>query len=300
VSLSRRTFLGALSALVLSGCRESVATKEAEVDPLSGLAQHPPLTSLRVGITPIMGARTAAAIAPLVRFLERELSVPVDATIATHYDALAELVTAGSIDLGIFSPGAYVKARDAMPAVPLATATRSGSPTYLGYLVVRQDSRAVDLASLRGQSIAWVDPTSSSGYVYPRALLRSRGYDPDAFFARSIMTGDHDRSLEALLAGEVDVAAVTNSLIQHPSPQLAPRVGELRVVAKTRRIPLDCLVLHRSVDRAFAARVRDALLGLVRDRGASEELAADWNIRGFVPFARARYDDVADVLRAGA
>ena len=104
VSLSRRTFLGALSALVLSGCRESVATKEAEVNPLSGLAQHPPLTSLRVGITPIMGARTAAAIAPLVRFLERELSVPVDATIATHYDALAELVTAGSIDLGISRP----------------------------------------------------------------------------------------------------------------------------------------------------------------------------------------------------
>jgi ABC-type phosphate/phosphonate transport system substrate-binding protein len=114
------------------------------------------------------------------------------------------------------------------------------------------------------------------------------------------MTGDHDRSLAALLAGEIDVAAVTNSLVHHPRPTLAPHVGELRVVAKTRRIPLDCLVLHQRVDRAFAMRVRDALLGLVRDRRASEELAADWNIRGFVPFARARYDDVAEVLRAGA
>ncbi len=296
VSLTRRALLAVLPAAAL-GCK-SPAQDRTIADPLAGLGHHPPPGKLRLGITPFSGERTKTAIDPLVRYLEKNLGLPVAPTIAEHYDDLAGLVRGGAIDLGIFSPGAYVRARGELPAVPIATATQAGSPTYLGYFVVRRDDGAQDLVRLRGKSIAWVERTSTSGYLYPRALLRSRKIDPDAFFSQTRMAGDHDKALDLLIAGAVDVATVSNNLLDRPRPRHASHVPLLRVIAKTRRIPLDCLVVHQSVDRTFAARLRGILFELVRHPDVSEELAADWGIHGFVPLTKDRYDEIADVLRA--
>jgi phosphate/phosphite/phosphonate ABC transporter binding protein len=300
VKLSRRAVLGILSAAALPACRDATIEKRGGADPLAALGQHPKPAALRIGATPFAGERSAKALEPLARFLERELGVPASIIIAKKYDDLADLVRNGAVELGFFSPAAYVKARDAMPAVPIATATRAGSPTYLGYLVVRGNDPATELAGLRGKSIAWVDSSSTSGYLYPRALIRSRGYDPNTFFGRAVMAGDHDKALDMLLAGDVEVAAVTNHVVDRPRTDRAAAVRGLRVIAKSGRIPLDCLVVHSAVDREFAARVRAGLFGLAHSVEASDALAADWGIRGFVPFSRERYDDLDAVLRAGA
>ncbi len=300
MKLSRRAMLTMLSAAALPACRDATIEKRGGADPLAALGQRPNPAAIRIGAIPFAGERSAKALEPLARYLQRELGIPATTTIAKRYDDLADLVRNGAVELGFFSPAAYVKARDAMPAVPIATATRAGSPTYLGYLVVRGNDAATDLASLRGKSIAWVDASSTSGYLYPRALLRARGLQPDSFFGRAVMAGDHDKALDLLIAGEVEVAALTNHVIDRPRADRAAAVRALRVIAKTGRIPLDCLVVHTSVDRELATRIRAALFGLANAPDISDALATDWGIRGFVPFARERYDDLVEVLRAGA
>ncbi len=297
-SLSRRSLLS-LVPLALA-CSSAPRTEPKTLDPLLVLEPRTPPPSVRLGFLPSSGERTRQSIAPLVRYLERTLGLPVEPKIAHAYDELATLVAEGQVDVGFFSPAAYAKARATLPAVAIATATRAGSPTYLGYVMVRADDPASSLAALAGRKVAWVDPSSTSGYLYPRALLRSRGHDPNTFFGESVIAGDHEKALELLVNGEVDAAAVASGFIDEPRPSQAELVSKLRVVAKTARIPLDCVVVHRSFDRDFALRLRKALFELIDDRTTSLELARDWSIHGFVPVRLERYDEVSRLLESSA
>ena len=63
----------------------------------------------------------------------------------------------------------------------------------------------------RASTIAFVDPASSSGYIYPMVLLIQRGLvknrDPKTFFKEVVFSGAHDASMRALLNGHVDAIA---------------------------------------------------------------------------------------------
>src|SRR5437762_13662578 len=62
------------------------------------------------------------------------------------------------------------------------------------------------LPILRGKTIAFVDPASTSGYVYPMVLLMRRGLgrnrDPKTFFREVVFAGSHDAGMRALRSEE--------------------------------------------------------------------------------------------------
>jgi ABC-type phosphate/phosphonate transport system substrate-binding protein len=75
---------------------------------------------------------------------------------------------------------------------------------------VRKDS-GLFAGWLRGKTIAFVDPGSTSGYVYPMVTLIKKGLvtnrDPKTFFKDAMFAGTHEAALLALLNGSVDVVA---------------------------------------------------------------------------------------------
>ena len=50
-----------------------------------------------------------------------------------------------------------------------------GKTTFTSRIYVRKESGLTTLEDLRGKTIAFVDPASSSGYIYPMVLLIQRG-----------------------------------------------------------------------------------------------------------------------------
>ncbi len=295
-AISRRQLLLLMAAG--AACNDSIGPDKARVEaslPLDPAGTRPKV--LRIGVAPFLGERTKDSVKPLVAYLQRKLSLEVEAHIAAAYDALATLVHSGQVHVGFFSPVAYVRARGDLPAVAIATATRAGSPIYLGYLVTRKNSYRT-LEALEGKSIAWVNRSSTSGYLYPRALLRSQGRNPDSFFGQAIFAGDHVTALTAVLAGQVDVAALASTLIDRPRPDQREQVRHVAVIAKTDRIPLDCVVLHDKLQRALGEQIRDALFFLHHDIASSQSLADAWGIHGFVRPQSALYDEVAKTIEA--
>ncbi len=296
-TMGRRQLLGLLVAAG-AACTDSVSADKARVKPslpLESTGNRPEM--LRIGVTPFSGERTKDAVKPMVAYLKGKLSIEVQAQIAAAYGNLATLVRDGKVHVGFFSPAAYVRARSNLPAVAIATATRAGSPTYLGYLVTLKN-RYRTLETLEGKSIAWVNRSSTSGYLYPRALLRSRGHDPDEFFGRARFAGDHETALTQVLEGQVDVAAIASPLIDRPRPKQREQVRLIGVVAKTDRIPLDCVVVHDKLQRALGEQIRDALFSLHHDTANSQRLADAWGIHGFVRPQTALYDEVGKTIDA--
>lgn len=299
----RREILALLGATGLAGAAAGCAKAEPALreapDPLDRLApsgREPAV--IRVGITPSAGQSTAALLAPLVEYLAAAHGLTAEVTAAPTYDALAASLRAASVDAAFFSPLAYVEARASLPAVAVATAARAGSPTYLGYLVVGEADSAESLADLQGKSIGWVDRTSTSGFLYPRSLVRSRGHDPDRFFGEQRFYGNHLAVIAAVASGEIEVGATASPFVDPDRGDGSEPQHHVRVVAKTSRIPLDCAVVHESLSRGVGKRWREGLLSLARDLRASERLAQTWGMSGFAPVEARHYDEIATVLDA--
>ena len=302
IPVTRRDLLRALGVAAtgsLVGCWRSEPAKRDGPDPIDRLtADGSEPEVLRVGVTPTQGKSTAVLFEPLVRYLSEERGLRATVVAATTYDEVALGVQKGELDAAFLSPLAYVKARATLPAALVASVARSGSPTYLGYLVVRAGDVAESLSDLRGKRIAYVERGSTSGYLCPRALCRARGLDPDTFFGEAKFLGNHAAVITAVANGEADVGATASAFVDPERFDRVKEADQLKVIAKTARIPLDCAVVHQRLSKRLGRRWRDALLGFASSQAESEALAHSWGVSGFVAADDGRYDELAAMLTA--
>jgi phosphonate transport system substrate-binding protein len=77
-------------------------------------------------------------------------------------------------------------------------------------MVVRKDSGITSIEQMKGHSLAWADPNSTSGYLIPSATLKQQGIDltDGAYFSRTGFAGGHEQGVIAVLNKQFD-ACVT-------------------------------------------------------------------------------------------
>src|SRR5436309_14925667 len=137
--------------------------------------------------------------------------IPVRVTVASDYAAVIEALRNRTADLAFVHPGGYVLASREAKARIIARNLWHGKSSFTSRIFVRKDSGVKQLEELRGKTIAFVDPASSSGYIYPMVLLIQRGLvknrDPKTFFREVVFAGAHDAAMPALVDGHVDAVA---------------------------------------------------------------------------------------------
>jgi phosphate/phosphite/phosphonate ABC transporter binding protein len=238
----------------------------------------------------------------IARALGDRLEVPFDIVVTRDYEELRRRVQGGSVDFAQLAPLNYVRAKEEMPGLQIVvTHVADGSPTYQGYLLVRDDSPIRRVVDLRGRRMCWVDRDSTSGYLYPRALLRKRGIDPDRFFVDPpIFTGNHSAAVDALLAGGCDVAAVYSGALKEGWGRGVAR-GALRILVKTQRIPYDAYCLRPGLPPSLTVAIRRALFGISTRTGEGRAILGHvTRINGFMIAFDEQYDGVRAVERGEA
>jgi len=291
--------LACLVAVVVA-CGEPALPVQPLPDDLDQAASEPlsARTSVAFGVSDLTGlGHPDLRVEPLRAYLQSATGLPIVARVFDRPDALIAAVARSEVHVAMLSPLAYVRARQRIRGLrPLATATERGSPTYLGYFVVRRGSPRQSLESLRGATVAYVDRTSTSGYLYPRALLRSRGYDPGTFFSHAEFLGSHVEVVRAVARGDVEVGAVAQGFVDSASRLREPQSNEIEVIAKTARIPFDCFAAAPRTPLPIAGRVRRALLALDANRAAQSAVTATLSFGAFVRTSNTRYDGIAEQI----
>jgi phosphonate transport system substrate-binding protein len=228
------------------------------------------------------------------RVLGRLAGVTVRVTVASDYAAVIEALRNQTADLAFVHPAGYVLANREAKARIVAKNQWHGKTTYTARIYVRKDSGLKTLEDLRGKTMAFVDPASSSGYIYPMVLLVQRGLvrnrDPKTFFREVVFAGSHDASMRALLNGHVDAIASFDMAREQYLKDPAER-ERLAWVAESPPIPEAGIAARSGLDAATVAAVRDALL---RIRGPQHAalLRRLYDIDGFEPAEDREYDPV--------
>lgn len=223
----------------------------------------PGVPSLAFGITPYDDpAVLEDTYGPLLAYVGGRIGVPIQVVIAEDYASIERGLADGTFDAALGTPLAYVQARERDPGIYLlATQVAEGTTSYLGYVYTRADTPFETFADLAGRSFCYVDPYSTSGFVYPRAMLRQRGHDPDSFFARTEFGRNHGTCLRRVLSGAVDAAAISSGAVATARRQGLP-IHLIRVVAQTPRIPYDAWIASSRLPDAAVRRLREELLAL--------------------------------------
>ncbi len=245
---------------------------------------------LRLGLVPHMAREDLLAdYGPLAAYLGERLGRRVEVVVPDRYAAVYDALASGAIDLAVLPPFVYVEAVGELGAIPLATQVGKGGLTsYSSVLVVREGSRIAGLRDLAGRSFAFVDPKSSSGYLFPVALLVREGLEPTRLFSRTVFTGDHQTAIRMVLSGEVDGAATNDIVLAHVAGSGESPEG-LRVLARSPAVPQQSLVARASLEAPLRQSIREALLAWQAPATAIDRL-------GWAPPEDRLYEEVRNLL----
>ena len=220
--------------------------------------------------------------------------VPIRVTVASDYAAVIEALRNKTADLAFLHPAGYVIANREAKAMIVARNQWHGKSTFTSRIWVRKDSGIKALEELRGKTMAFVDPASTSGYIFPMVMLMQRGLvknkDPKTFFRDALFSGSHDAGLLALLNGHVDALASFDQAREQYLKDPAQR-ERLVWIAESAPIPEGGICGREGLDPSVVAKVRAALLQM---RGPAYEpmLKKLHDIDGFEPAEDAEYAPV--------
>ncbi len=113
------------------------------------------------------------------KVLTKLTSIPVRVTVASDYAAVIEALRNRTADLAFVHPVGYVLASREAKATIMVRNRWNGKSSFTSRIYVRRESGLKSLEDLRGKTMAFIDPASSSGYTYPMVLLIQRGLVKD-------------------------------------------------------------------------------------------------------------------------
>jgi len=228
---------------------------------------------LKFGFTPVLSeAEMRAEFEPLMTYLSDAIGEKVVLYIAKNYGDLRTQMEAGAVDIGSFSPFAYVDAARGGKVRIIAQSILEGSATYRGLIVARKDSGLKTVADLEGKRFAFVDPKSASGYVYPRAMLVEKGVTPERYFKETIFAGGHDKVIAAVLEGQADAGAIYDGALRVEKTKGVP-TENLVTLASTDPIPHDAIAVRIGMDEALAKKIQAALVDLDKSEAGRRVIA---------------------------
>jgi phosphonate transport system substrate-binding protein len=235
-----------------------------------------------------------AAGEEFARVLGKRSGVGVRVTVASDYAAVVEALRNRTADLAFVHPVGYVLAAREAGARIVVKNRWHGKTSFTSRIYVHKESGIARLEDLRGKTIAFVDPSSSSGYTYPMVLFIQRGLvknrDPKTFFREVVFAGSHDAGMRALINRHVDALASFDMAREQYLKDPAER-GRIVWVAETPPIPEAGIAARDGLDPAVVTRLRDALL-TIRAPEHAGLLKRLYDIDGFEHAEDREYDSV--------
>jgi phosphonate transport system substrate-binding protein len=219
---------------------------------------------MRFGILPTEESTAKTRYAGLFEYLERRLGSKFNTTIGADYAAIIIAMVNNRLELAWLGPESYVQAAKQGKMHPLVMP--DNKTTGLGYyssLYVRNESSYRSIQDLKGKTLAFVDPNSTSGYLFPMVyFLKDLKVNPTEFFGQVIFAGNHNASMLSLVNSKVDVAAIASGTVNNAINNKTIKEGELRAVWQSKLIPNSPITATDTVPSTCRAAIQKAFLDL--------------------------------------
>jgi len=264
---------------------------------------------LRIGVTTAENEKDQLARwAPFTDYLEKKLGTKVRLYRGSDYAAVIEALKAGHVEFGRMGAAAYAKAYKVMgdKIRPVANEVDSyGSSGYYSVVVVRTDSPFKSLDDLKGKTLAFADPNSTSGFAVPTYFLSKQGKDPRSYFSRTGFAGNHEQGVIAVIQGTYDAAATWwrndgSSNVQRMVDKKMIEGGKVREIWKSPVIPNGPFVARADLPPQLIKDYTDALIAVATDAPDVWKTLRPKKMKGIAPVAHQDFVDIINIREENA
>jgi phosphonate transport system substrate-binding protein len=238
----------------------------------------------------------------MAEFLAQHSGERFTAIVTRDYAELSQRLAEGTVDVAWINPVNYIKVKAEQPqlkyiATYMEREAQSGEirPFYQSVIITLGRSGIKNLAEARGRRFAFTDIGSTSGYAYPSLMLKRRGIGPEIHFAKVFFLKKHDRVIEALVRGAIDVGAVSDGTYY---TAVEKHGAIFRIIERSDPIPLDAIVAPVHVPDEKVMRFRRILVSMGPDHPFCQAMKQHlgWNAAGFAVRDDAFYDGMREAV----
>lgn len=233
---------------------------------------------------------------PMRVHLEKKLGQKVKVFTATDYAGVIEAMKKKRVDIAWFGPLSYYLAEQEAGAEAFAVGIREGSSshTYKSLFIAHCDSGIKSIKDLKGKSVAFVDPASTSGGLMPAYMVKQEtGQMPQAFFGKFTYAGSHDAAELAVKNKTVDAAADNDITYEKMLAKGLITKETNCVIKESDPLPGSPLVYRSDLPADMKQKIRDAIL----DAHKEIKVTGYGNLSHYVAIAPKDYQMIRDMVK---
>jgi phosphonate transport system substrate-binding protein len=262
-------------------------------------------TEIRIGLGPLGVKETVRQGAEaLAKLLQDETGIHVSIYLAKNYANLAQAVKDKKVDFVFLSALSFVKLeKESQLQVLLKHVWQE--PFYYSVLLTSKGSGFKSVQDLKGKKIAFVDKRSTSGYLYPKVMLKKNKISEN-FFAEVRYSASHNESVALLNKKMVDgIFVFADSADGKKSAwnkftEVTDLNSQPEILWVSEPIPNDPFCVRQEFYEKYPKTVHTIMYSLI---DANQKLAGHAGVveilsaKGFLPATTRQYDPVREMVK---
>ena len=234
---------------------------------------------------------------PLVKYLERRLGVKVVFRPVSDYPAAVEALVNKQIELAWLGGLTFVQAdiRSGGKVIPILQ--REEDTRFQSVFISKTGSGITQLTQLKGKTLTFGSPSSTSGHLMPRSYLLEAGIDPEKDLSKLAYSGAHDASIAAVVSGRVDAAAVDMTVWRKFVESKRVDTTQVNVFYETPSFYNYNWTIHADMPAELRAKIERAFLELSIDTPEGKEILGLARATRYIPTKAENYKGMEQAAR---
>jgi phosphonate transport system substrate-binding protein len=234
---------------------------------------------------------------PLVKYLERRLGMKVVFRAVSDYPAAVEALVNKQIELAWLGGLTFVQAdiRSGGKVIPILQ--REEDTRFQSVFISKTESGITQLSHLKGKTLTFGSPSSTSGHLMPRSYLLEAGIDPEKDLSKLAYSGAHDASIAAVVSGRVDAAAVDMTVWKKFVESKRVDIKQVNVFYETPSFYNYNWTIHADMPAELRAKIERAFLELSTDTPEGKEILGLARATRFIPTKAENYKGMEKAAR---
>ena len=209
----------------------------------------------------------------LAEDLSEFLGCPVEEIQASDYNAIIEALRTGSADMAYMGSQAMALGVERTNLEPIVMKAEDGDPEkaiYHSVLITNSANGDINsIEDIKGRTMAFVDPDSTSGNLIPTAEIIQAFPDDDLdsdklhtngeFFEAVSFSGSHQAGLQAIVKGDVDVAPISDQILASEIANGNAAESDVKIIHESGAIPTEAMVVAEHVTQETRDRLTEFL-----------------------------------------